>query len=318
MKKTIISSLFIACSMLPVMAVDLKMSVKGPELRVLTEKEAPEGFGRGLPMGPASVRFCGDNIWVVDSIAGAFAEFDKDGKQLRNIAVKDAEKLVIADFALQKTADGSVEALWAVGSEEPLIFKADLAGKVLASFSTELSIPGQIELLPENQLAVLDNGVSAIAIFDAAGKKLDQFEIAGKGFLVKADGTMIYLSAKGEKIFVTSRNLAEKKSVELFELPVVADSHPSILTENEYGDIFYSFVSMDEESDAPAHNVACIDLKGLQKATVTTKFPAAFLARPLINAAGTLKIILFVEEDRKYLLRIDDFTPPLLELESQG
>ncbi|HQB84190.1 MAG TPA: hypothetical protein PLR50_11885, partial [Candidatus Rifleibacterium sp.] len=204
MKKIIISTVLAAMAAFPVLALDLDLTVKGDGLQVLTEKEAPEGFGRGLPMGPGSLQFDGNSLWAVDSIAGRFVEFDAAGKELRKISINGGDQLVIADFATIKDKDGKTDGFWALGSERPELVKIDMTGKILASFSTELSIQARLELLPGNRLAVLDQGMSQIAVFDETGKQLFKQSAVGKGFAA-ANGDILFLNQEGETVVLCKR-----------------------------------------------------------------------------------------------------------------
>lgn len=300
------------------MAVDISLSNANDGLRVLTTKEAPEGFGRGLPMGPSAVRFIDNSLWAVDSIAGRFVEFDLAGKEQKAVTVKDGDKLVIADFAFQKDAAGKLAALWAVGSERADLVKIDLEGKVLASFVTDLCFPAQLELLPQNRLAVLDQGLSVVFIYDETGRKLWQHQCLGKGFVAEANGDLLFLSRKQEAVALSRRVDATGLIVELCELPVGVDANPSLLMSRENGELIFSFHSLSEASGEPAYNISRISVAGKPMASMTTAFPAAFINRVIVAEGEKLFLVSFIEENNKYILRLSDFAPTMIEEASQG
>jgi hypothetical protein len=87
-------------------AMNLELGKTGDSLAVITANDVPENFGRGLPMGPASLRFLKGNLWVSDSIPGNFVEFDQTGKMLRKIVVPKGQDMFFMTLPcrLAKTA----------------------------------------------------------------------------------------------------------------------------------------------------------------------------------------------------------------------
>ncbi len=310
--------MFAALTTLPVLALDLDLAVKGDGLRVLTEKEAPEGFGRGLPMGPAALQFNGTSLWAIDSIAGCFVEFDAAGKEIRKININGGDQLVIADFAALADKDGKTDGFWALGSERPELVKIDMAGKILASFSTELSIQARLELLPGNRLAVLDQGMGQIAIFDETGKQLFKQSAVGKGFAVTPAGDILFLNQEGEAVALYKRTDTNGQVEKLSELPISVDSHPSLLLGLKSGEVLIGFHSFDEEKAEASYNISRMTTAGKITATMTTAFPAAFIGRTVIDDGKNLFLVSFIEETGKYLLRLSDFAPTLIEEAAEG
>lgn len=318
MKKIIISTFLAAMATFPVLALDLDLTVKGDGLRVLTEKEAPEGFGRGLPMGPGALHFDGTSLWAVDSIAGRFVEFDASGKELRRVAVNGGDQLVIADFAMLKDKDGKTDGIWALGSERPELVKIDLTGKILASFSTELSIQARLELLTANRLAVLDEGMNQIAVFDETGKQLFKQSAVGKGFATNDNGDILFLNQEAETVALFKRTDATGQIEKLAELPVSADSQPSLLIGLKNDEVLIGFHSFDEEKAEASYNISRMTTAGKITATMTTAFPAAFIGRTVIDDGKNLFLVSFIEESGRYLLRLSDFAPALIEEAAEG
>ena len=318
MKKIIISTFLAAMATFPVLALDLDLTVKGDGLRVLTEKEAPEGFGRGLPMGPGALHFDGTSLWAVDSIAGRFVEFDASGKELRRVAVNGGDQLVIADFAMLKDKDGKTDGIWALGSERPELVKIDLTGKILASFSTELSIQARLELLTANRLAVLDEGMNQIAVFDETGKQLFKQSAVGKGFATNDNGDILFLNQEAETVALFKRTDATGQVEKLAELPVSVDSHPSLLLGLKNDEVLIGFHSFDEEKAEASYNISRMTTAGKITATMTTAFPAAFIGRTVIDDGKNLFLVSFIEESGRYLLRLSDFAPALIEEAAEG
>ncbi len=315
--KKLLTTMFIAASTLPALALDLNLTTNAEGLRVLTAKEAPEDFGRGLPMGPSSVQFAGQTLWAVDSLNGRFVEYDLTGKELRAVKVDNADKLIIADFAFEKDAEGKNIAIWAVGSEEAQVLKIDLEGKILASFSTGLSFPARIELLPGGRLAILDQEPPKIATFDATGKKLHEQPCLGKGFVAEADGNILFLGRKDDKVVLSRLGDNPAKPVtELKVLDVSCDSEPSLLMFRNNDEVFFSFHSLDEKTGAYAFNITRTSLAGNFAGSRTVEFPAAFINRPLLDDGKSLFMVQFSDMNGAYLLKINEFE--MFEEASEG
>lgn len=306
----------------PVLALDLNLSVKGEGLSVLTAKEAPEGFGRGLPMGPASLHYSGASLWAVDSIAGRLVEFNSEGKEVASLTVKDGDKLVISDFAMIADEAGKNKGFWLVGSEKPEVIKIDNTGNILASFATDLSIQTRVEMLPGGRLAIFDQGMSAFAVYDETGKMLFKQSGIGSGIAIEKNGDILFLSLEEvgleDKLFLCRRTDADGKISKVCELPFAPESNPALLLGLENGQVLVGFHSLDEESDEATYNICRVAADGNVSATMNTGFPAAFISRPVISDGDKLLLVSFVEENGQYLLRLSDLVEELIEEAAEG
>lgn len=317
MKKAIVTTIMAVLSALPLFSMELNLSVSGPGLKVLTSKEAPEGFGRGLPMGPSSLRFINNSLWAVDSIAGRFVEFNEQGQEQKSISVENADQLVISDFAFENDAEGKPVAIWAVGTEQSDVLKTDMTGKILASFSTDLIFPAQLELLPGGELAISDQGLPNISIYNASGQQVWRHEIIGKNFVAETNGDLLFLTAKDENVAIMKRLHTTGELVEQCELPMGEDSNPALLFIRN-GEIFFSFHSSEEESEEYTFNINRFSLASKAMATLTTEFPAPFINRLLLENNGNLLLVSFVDEDGRYLLRLREFIDDMITEDSEG
>ena len=322
MKKVIISVVFAAMATFPVLALDLNLSVKGEGLSVLTAKEAPEGFGRGLPMGPSSLHYSGASLWAVDSIAGRLVEFNGEGKEVASLTVADGDKLVISDFAMIADETGKNKGFWLIGSEKPEVIKVDNTGNILASFSTDLTIQTRVEMLPGGRLAIFDQGMSAFAVYDEAGKMLFKQSSIGSGIAVEKNGDILFLKLEEvgleDKLFLCRRADADGKISKICELPFAPESNPALLLGLENGQVLIGFHSLDEESDEATYNICRVAADGNVTATMNTGFPAAFISRPVISDGNKLLLVSFVEENGQYLLRLSDLVEELIEEAAEG
>ena len=322
MKKIIISTVLAAMATFPVLALDLNLSVKGEGLKVLTAKEAPEGFGRGLPMGPSALHYAGTSLWAVDSIAGRLTEFNSEGREVASLSVKDGDKLIFSDFAMITDEAGKNKGFWLLGSEKSEVVKIDTAGNILASFSTDLSIQSRIEQVPGGRLAILDRGMSAFAVYDESGRVQFWQSCIGNGVAVEKNGDILFLNLEEfgpeNGLFLCRRADADGKISKLCELPFAPESNPTLLLGLEGNQVLIGFHSLDEESDEATYNICRVAFDGKVTATVSTRFPAAFINRPVVSDGKKLLLVSFVEENGQYFLRLSDLTQEFIEAAAEG
>ncbi|MFZ5953188.1 MAG: hypothetical protein ACOYXC_20965 [Candidatus Rifleibacteriota bacterium] len=297
-------------------AVDLNIHESG--LKILTVKDVDENFGRGLPMGPSSMRYAGDNLWVLDSVAGNIVEFDAEGKALRTIKVANADKLVFADFAFEKDQNGQISAIWAIGSEDTRLLKIDLTGKVLKEFGTQISMPCQLELINGRLLVAFDEGPKTISAWDLDGKLMWQQQAAGKRFLVSDNGELLFLGNDKEGLKVFNRNLETGESKALTAFPVSEDSFPSLLAVGKNNDLLFSFQINDEEGSEFLYQIGRASLGEAEMECLTFDFPAPFLNRVLVENHDKIMRIQFIENEGIRLLRVDEFDPGFSAGSSKG
>jgi hypothetical protein len=308
MKKILIYSILMLTVILQnAAAMNLELGKTGDSLAVITANDVPENFGRGLPMGPASLRFLKGNLWVSDSIPGNFVEFDQTGKMLRKIVVPKGTRYVFHDFALQTGKDGNVEAIWTIGSEETNVLQITPDGKVKTEFATGLSMPIQLELLSDGSIAIFDEGEMKIIAFDKTGKQLWQQETAGKKFLVNNDGEIIFLKKAGEEISVCKRSAKAQKTEVIRTFPVSADSFPQLESLEEDQSIIFSFHSTSEEDEGLKFMLARLKLDKSEMDNLEIVFPAAFLKRFYLQNDKQAYLVKYVDKDGKISLQIEEF-----------
>jgi hypothetical protein len=306
-------------AILPLMAVDIGLSSSGSGLRVITHEDVGDYFGRGLPMGPASLRFFNDRIWVVDSIEGKFAEFSSDGKALKTINVDDGKKFVFADFAFQANSAGVLEAFWAIGSEETQIVKIGLDGKKLAVFASNLSMPAQIELIDKKMLVIYDEALQGLVAFDLQGRELWRKPTVGKGFVVTADNHLIFCAKHGDELVLQQKNPFTGAEKKLRNFPVSQDSQLRLLAIQKNGDLIFSFHIQNEIDATYSFILATISLRTTDEMkTLAADFPAPFLNRIVLTHQDQLLKIDFIEKSGKKLLRLSDFMPEFSYELSEG
>ncbi|MEW6708747.1 MAG: hypothetical protein AB1403_02905 [Candidatus Riflebacteria bacterium] len=299
-------------------AIEIEIQPSGSDLKVISEKDVSGFFGRGLPMGPASMRFFRDSLWIANSVEGNFLEFNADGKLIRKIEVAEGKKFVISDFAFQPGADEKLEAIWAIGSEQTDILKINLNGELVKQFGTELMMPCQIELIANSQLVVFDEGNDTIVSFDLEGKKLWEQKASGKKFLVTSDNEILFIDNASESLCISSKNPATMVVKKDRDIPVNEDGLPSLLAFSPDSEILFSFQAIDVESDSFYWHIGRLSTEDQKIESLAMNHPAPFLNRVLIQNSGRIMIVDFVEGDEKSFFRITDFDSKFSGGNSEG
>lgn len=299
-------------------AMELNLSNPQSLLKVITEKDVSEGFGRGLPMGPASARFFKDNIWFVDSITGNFIELASSGKLLSKFSVAKGSKYIFHDFDFMLSDKNEISAIWAIGSEETNILKIGLDGKVIHEFATKLSIPSQLEIINNKTILIFDEGEMKIFAFDLKGKKLWQQECNGKNFLVNAEKKIIFLKKEKEEIKVCTRSIENDKIEIIRSFPIAEESHPQLLGMTAKGEIYFAFHSTSEKNDKYNFMIGRLTSEKPEIEVVEAEFPASFLKRFFIQKDGSIFLLNYVENIKGKFLKLTEFDFDSLVPKTEG
>lgn len=305
-------------SQMPAMCLDLNFSANEGGLKLITENDVGEQFGRGLPMGPASVRFLGSDLWVADSLAGKFMSYDRSGKLVQSLAVENGEKYIFADFAFQLGNDSSLEFIWAIGSEETHLLKIAPNGKIVAEFATNLIRPEQIEVVGGRYLVVYDHGYANIVAYDLTGKELWHEPAAAARFAVTATNELVFIRHENEAVKVCKMNLETGKTTVLCGFPISLEAEPRLLLLKDEQNLLFSFHMMSEESNEAMYQIGQLSLTDARLNTVDSAFPAAFLNRFLVEKGNLTFIVSFVESEKERLLRVVEFVADFSERQSEG
>lgn len=308
----------LSLSALPALAFDLVLTGQEEGLKLLTAKDVPENFGRGLPMGPSSLRFLADRLWVADSVAGKFVEYDENGNRMQTITIENGEKYLFADFAFQTDGKGELAAIWAIGSEESHLLKIGLDGKIIEEYATKLLDPSQLEMVGGKYLVVFDKAYGRLVAYDLSGKELWQQQAAGNAFVVQENKDLLFIGLEKEKPVICRRDGETGKVKVLRELPVSVEAQPRLLMLKDGQDLLFSFQIMLEGAEDVLVQVARISLEAAEMETVTIDFPAPFLNRILIDRGNHTFLVNFVEVDNGFLLRLSDFSQKISLENSEG
>ena len=155
----------------------LEYGEKEGKLSYYNRKSDPN-FAEDSPYGPMSFRVLGDNLWVLDSIAGKLICFDKNGKLLKSIVVPNLEGFkLLEDFALVGKDKDNPEAVWIVNAADCTLRKISISdGKVLAEVGGNGNEPGkilqvnQIEVDSYDRLYVGDIARNTLSVFNTHGR----------------------------------------------------------------------------------------------------------------------------------------------------
>ena len=164
-------------------------------------------FAEDSPYGPLSFRVKGDNIWVLDSIAGKLSLFDKDSKLVKSIVVPGLEGFrLLEDFALVGNDPLNPEAVWIANAADVSIKKISLEnGSLISRLEGDGTDNGrfgqihQLEVDAGGRLYVADIAKSKISVFSATGSFLREYPWQSSGMFVdkQANLHLLYYSEKG-------------------------------------------------------------------------------------------------------------------------
>ncbi len=149
-------------------------------------------FAEDSPYGPMSFRVIGDNLWVLDSIAGRIIGFDNKGNSRKVINVPELEGFkLLEDFAFAADGLGKFNAVWVANAADSVIRKISISdGKVLTKVGGNGNEPGkvlqvhQLEVDVAGRLYVADIARNTISIFTSTGTFLREYPWQSSGFVV--------------------------------------------------------------------------------------------------------------------------------------
>lgn len=318
LKISFILLVIMAVNTLPAIALEIKFSANDEGLKLITEKDVAEQFGRGLPMGPSSARFSGEDLWVVDSVGGKFISYDSNGNSRKSFSINKGKDYIFADFAFQTNTNNVIEYIWAIGSEETNLLKIAPDGKVVAEFVTTLIRPQQIEVVANRHIVIYDHGQANLVAYDMTGKELWQQQVAAAGFVVTADNEIICVKQNDDTIKVCQSNPDSGQDKILCEFPISLEAEPRLLLLNDSQHLLLSFHMFIEGAEEATYQIARLSLADAQLQTTDSPFPAAFLNRILLTHNGKIFIVNFVGNDKEPLLRIDEFKADFSARQSEG
>ncbi|PKL46475.1 MAG: hypothetical protein CVV42_16360 [Candidatus Riflebacteria bacterium HGW-Riflebacteria-2] len=263
-------------------AIDLPLGTSTAELGLKTLADVGENFGKGLPLGPAALRFVGDNLWVSDSLNKRLVEYDQDGKLLQYLAVASESHLYLEDFV--RMSNGC---FWLCDIDNAALLKIDVHGLIIRRFTTigekQLAWPIRIELLPSGNLLVLDLTLGELIEFTEDGSLVRADAVSGRSFLVEKD-SVSYVVEKDNELYLAVRKLADN-TVKLSQIPVGDVLDLELLAKTSSGEcvVGYKAISNDVRAQMPYQLMRFTPDSDKPFATMQVGFPEAFLTRPLIS-----------------------------------
>ncbi|HAE37398.1 MAG TPA: hypothetical protein DCG57_02030 [Candidatus Riflebacteria bacterium] len=214
---------------------------------------APVG-AEDFPVGPASYRVVGDNLWVLDSANGRVLCFDATSKLVKQIAVPALPKeFILDDFALQFASKDAAEpsAIIVVEAMERLIIKFAIDGKELLKIKPDNLIQiDEIDIDSTGQFYVGDYANSVIAVFAADGKQLRQLPWQCSGFAIDGDNNlhMIHFEDKVGHFHVKLAAAGAELSRTQLGLPEM--QNPRIWNVSANGDYLLSFIPPEGDTNS--------------------------------------------------------------------
>lgn len=288
-------------------AMDLPLGTSTAELGLKTAEDAEEYFGKGLPLGPASLRFYGSSLWVSDSLNKRFVEFDSEGRLIKSISIATENHIYPEDFVM--LPDGG---FWVCDIDNTAVLRLDAAGKVVRQFNTigdkKLAWPFRIELLPSGNLLVLDVTLAELIEFSDDGTFVRADPVYGRSFLVEKD-SVVYIVEKEQRFHLLVRKLTDgKETSNPIPLGDVLDAE--LLAKTAAGEYVVGFKAIRSAagSGETLPYFLMRFMPGSDKPFVSMQigFPEPFLTRPLIsNGAGKDFLIRLAPAGPGKVLRLD-------------
>lgn len=260
-------------------AIELRFGNENQTLSVKLDHNVDEPYGKGLPLGPSSLRFYGKSLWVSDSLAGRLVEYDNLGKFKGAIKI-DSPDVFPGDFCLTAEKDAS---FWVVDIDSSTLLKVNRAGKVTQKIAAinekQLIMPVQLELLPTGNLLLLDSGLGELIELDPSLQQVAATVVFGERIVLN-DKVIYYLSEEDDEVILTRKDLKDG-SKNTLSTGFSSESYPSLQGIDDAGNAVISFVAFDEDAEEdPAFYLA---LAGAEDSlSLGMNFPPPFLVRSLI------------------------------------
>lgn len=207
-----------------------------------------------FPVGPASYRVVGDNLWVLDSAKGKVVCFDSSNNLVKEVVIPSLPKeYVLDDFALEFADAASTEptAIIVVDLMERLVIKFALNGKELLKIKPEGLIQlDEIAIDKNGQFYVGDYANTLIGVFAADGRQLRQIPWQCSGFALDAENNlhMIHFEEKVGHFHI--KLAADGKELSRTQLGMLDMQNPRIWHVNSRGEYLLSFIPPQGETNS--------------------------------------------------------------------
>ncbi|MBU1108403.1 MAG: hypothetical protein KKB51_17140 [Candidatus Riflebacteria bacterium] len=216
---------------------------------------APVG-AEDFPVGPASYRIVGDNLWVLDSAKGRVLCFDAASKLLKEIAIPGLpEKYILDDFAMQFTGKDADQpsAIIVIEAMDRLIIKFSLDGKQLFKVKSDSLIQlDEVDIDSTGQFYVGDYAKSLLAVFSADGKMLREISWQSSGFVVDSDNNLNMINYVDEVGHFYVKLAADGQELVRVKLGLPEMQNPRIWHVNSKGEFLVSFIPPEGDPSSQA------------------------------------------------------------------
>lgn len=214
---------------------------------------APVG-AEDFPVGPASYRAAGDNLWVLDSAKGRVICVDAAGAMIKSIAVPSLPaEYILDDFALQFASPEADEpsAIIVVESMERLVIKFSINGEQLLKIRpSDLIQLDEIDIDNNGQFYVGDYANSVISVFAADGEQLRQVPWQCSGFAIDADNNLHTIHFEEKIGHFHVKLAADGKELSRTQLGLPEMQNPRLWHVNAKGEYFLSFIPPEGDTNS--------------------------------------------------------------------
>jgi len=257
-----------------------------------------------FPVGPASYRVVGDNLWVLDSANGKVLCFDASSKLIKEIAIPSLPgEWVLDDFALQFSDASSTEpvAIIAVDLMERLVIKFSADGKELFKIKPENLIQlDEIDIDSTGQFYIGDYANSVIAVFAADGTQVRQITWQCSGFAVDLENNLHTIHFEENIGHFHVKLSADGRELSRVKLGLPEMQNPRIWHVNAKGEYLLSFIPPEGETNS--------------QVLFTYSSAGEILKRANFNSPYYIKRYLFAGNDAAWLVDADYMKAPALSI----
>lgn len=213
---------------------------------------APVG-AEDFPVGPASYRAVGGNLWALDSAKGRVICVDAAGTMIKDIAIPSLPaEYILDDFALQFTSPEAQEpsAIIVVEAMERLVIKFSTDGRQLFKIKPDNLIQlDEIDIDNNGQFYVGDYANSVIAAFSADGVALHEIVWQCSGFAVDADNNLHTIHFEENIGHFHFKLDATGKELSRVQLGLPEMQNPRLWHVNSKGEFLLSFIPPEGDTN---------------------------------------------------------------------
>ncbi len=208
-----------------------------------------------FPDGPGAFRVVENDLWVLDSVKGRVLCVSAENSFSKVVKFQGLKpEFILTDFALQRSSDGTVQAVVAIDMRSKEIIVVSVDGKELKRIKAEQMMQlDEVDVDTEGQIYVGDYSACSISVFSADGNLLRTIPWQVSGFVTDLNNNLHMLDYKEGSGHALVTLAKDGKETARRELGMPEMQNPRIWNINAAGDKLVSFVP---PSGNPAQQMA--------------------------------------------------------------